>query len=122
MHIVQIEEPSHWQGMQKQTNRTSSIIEECSSKRKSCNLGRALAAHFLTYTDGSLAHFPTATRTRGAITCNRIPAIVRSAHALTNGFGSPKSFWNELIDNNASFGRLKKIEGRKKGQNDHVSK
>lgn len=73
--------------------RTSSIASVFSSKRKSCNLGRALAAHFLTYTDGSLAHFATATITRGATTCKRIPAIVRSAHARTNGFVSPKSFW-----------------------------
>ena len=33
--------------------------------------------------------------------------MARSAHARTNGLGSPKSFWKQLIDNNASFGRLK---------------
>lgn len=91
----------------KATNFTSSIVLVFSSKRKSCNFGSALAAHFLTYTDGSLAHFPTATRTRGAITWRRIPAIVRSAHARTNGLGSPKSFWKQFIESNASFGRLK---------------
>lgn len=86
--------------------QTSSIAEVISSCRSSCNFGRALAAHFLTKTDGSLAHFPTATRTRGEITCRRIPAMARRAHALTNGLGSPKSFWKQLIDNKASLGRL----------------
>lgn len=85
---------------------TSSRDEVFSSWCKSFSFGRALAAHFLTYTDGSLAHLLTATRTRGDIACNRIPAIARSAHARTNGFVSDKSFWKQLIDNNASFGRL----------------
>lgn len=35
-----------------------------------------------------------------------MPAMERSAHALTRGFRSDKSFWKQLIDNKASFERL----------------
>ena len=48
----------------------------------------------------------TATRTSGATTCSLMPAMVRSAQALTSGFISDKSFWKMLMERRASFWRL----------------
>ena len=65
-------------------------------------LGMACAAALRTYGETSTAHLRTARITTGTITSTRMEDMTRSASARTRGFGCARSFWNELMDSNAS--------------------